>query len=337
MPQAPYSSARRSEVGRVSLTDVVGGPGQTLGSRFALTAYLPTAAGIVTVFLVLAAGAPQQYPTWSRALEATRKLDASDAALLVLGVTLIAVVVQPLQLRLVRLLEGYWGRSQVATTLAGWFEARQEGRRRQLAAAAVPPQAPPRSTDHQREAPPNAVVQADEALRARFPSGALLPTSLGNALRGMEERAGAPYGLDAVVVWPRIYPLLSDVTRATVDDRRDQLDAAARMSVTAGIVALVTLALLWGDGLWLLLPLAAALVSAAAYRAAVAAALAYGESVRVAVELHRFDFLKALHLPLPPSREIEREQNRRLCAFLRQGVPTPLIYEHGPTPRNEKK
>jgi hypothetical protein len=65
-----------------------------------------------------------------------------------------------------------------------------------------------------------------------------------------------------------------------------------------------------------------------AYRAAVAAAVAYGEGIRAAVDLHRFTLLEALHLPLPATPEEERELNRRLSRFLLQGVPLDAPYQH---------
>jgi hypothetical protein len=33
------------------------------------------------------------------------------------------------------------------------------------------------------------------------------PPGLGNVLAAMEDGAGRTYGLDAVIVWPRLYPL----------------------------------------------------------------------------------------------------------------------------------
>ena len=41
------------------------------------------------------------------------------------------------------------------------------------------------------------------------------------------------------------------------------------------------------------------------YRAAVAQAENYGENIRAAIDLYRFDLLKALHQPLPKNRDEE--------------------------------
>ena len=49
-----------------------------------------------------------------------------------------------------------------------------------------------------------------------MPDHLVRATGLGNALAAMEDSAGAAYGLDAVVAWPRLYPLLGDKVRAVV-------------------------------------------------------------------------------------------------------------------------
>jgi len=77
-----------------------------------------------------------------------------------------------------------------------------------------------------------------------------------------------------------------------------------------------------------LLALAPAAVAAAACLGAVQAALAYGESVHSAFDLHRFDPLKALHLPLPANQEAEITLHTSLCNEWRQGLPFRPTYRH---------
>jgi hypothetical protein len=189
--------------------------------------------------------------------------------------------------------------------------------------------------------------RADEAHRARRPAGgcshrccgererlfpadeeALLPTRLGNVMRSGEMRAGAANGLDAVVLWPRLYPVLDETVRALTDDRRDQLDLSARFCAVFALAAVVLLGLLLMHGWWLAVPAGCLVLAWLAYRGTVTAALAYNEALRVAFDLHRFDLLTALHLPLPKSREEEKAQNDDLRAFLLQGWETDFKYEH---------
>ncbi len=304
----------------MGLASLVGLDAGSLGARFSLVSMLPTSVGTLAVTFVVAAGAPGHDPTWGRAVRTARDLDASDTALLAVAVLVVAVVVHPLQLQLVRLLEGYWGASTLARRVSGPLVARQARARQRLAARAS---LSPGTT----VVPADAAI-ADQQLRARYPGESLLPTSLGNVLRAAESSAGRLYGLDAVVLWPRLYPLVDDTQRAVVEDRRDQLDLAARLCVTLGAVAVVTAALLWRYPLWWLAPVAALALSLVAYRSAVAAALAYGDALHVTFDLHRFDLLAALHLPLPADNVTERAQNQQLSSWLRQGGPVPPAYHH---------
>jgi hypothetical protein len=131
-----------------------------------------------------------------------------------------------------------------------------------------------------------------------------------------------------VVAWPRLYPLLSEPVRAQVDEQRDSLDLAARFSAMFAVAALIALGLLATHGWWLLVPVGLVALSWLSYRGAVAAALSYGEGIRTGIDLHRFELLKALHLPLPATLAEEREVNERLSAFLLQGWPDEFVYEH---------
>ncbi|MEK8170988.1 hypothetical protein NKH77_19840 [Streptomyces sp. M19] len=96
-----------------------------------------------------------------------------------------------------------------------------------------------------------------------------------------------------------------------------------RLSVASGATALVSAGMLLRSGWWLALALVPAAVSVLAYRGAVQAALAYGDAVRAAFDLHRFDLLAALRLPLPGSVAEERALAGTLCAHWRQGCRRP--------------
>ncbi|MET9230278.1 hypothetical protein [Lentzea sp. NPDC003310] len=288
-----------------------------LSGRFVLVNYLPTAAGAVCVLVLVWAGAPGARLDFGAAWRTAGKVGVGEVFVLVLAVTLLSLLLQPLQLALVRMLEGAWPRFTAGP--ARWWQRRRRARHKSRAVA---------SSEEPAE-----VQRAGEAaavLRRRFPHDEHLvrPTALGNVLTAMEDQAGRPYGLDAVVVWPRLYPVLGEQVRAVVADRRDSLDLAARLSVTLGLTAVVAAALLHRAGWWLLLPLGLLLAARLAYRGAVQAALAYGEAVEAAFDLHRFDLYRALHLPLPADVETEKQDNRRLSAFWRQGRPVRFLYQH---------
>lgn len=302
---------------------------KVFSGRFFLIGYLPTQAALVFVLLLIAAGAPGEID-FGAAWRKVAGLGAGEAVLVVLGVILVSLVTHPLQLPLVRLLEGHWpGR------LARLPRRHQERRRVRLERAATLGGAGPEAErtrlaeDDLSEAEIQRAGVAGTRLRQRFPSASeVRPSALGNVLAAAEERAGSAYGWDAVVAWPRLYPLLSPQVRTIVDDRRDTLDAVARLSATAAVTGLVAVVLLAGSGGWPALALVPLGLSVIAYHAAVHAALAYGESLDMAFDLHRFDLLTALRLPMPGDRAEEKAANEALCDFWRQGAPVPLTYEH---------
>jgi hypothetical protein len=65
------------------------------------------------------------------------------------------------------------------------------------------------------------------------------------------------------------------------------------------------------------------------YRAALSAATAYGQAMEAAFDLHRFDLLNALHLPLPADLISEVQANQQLSRFLRQPYEYMYALTHG--------
>ena len=299
-------------------------------SRFSLVSYLPTYTAVAYLALLLAGGAPGRHFDLDLAGRRLDALGGVELAALLLAVVLVSVVLQPLQLPLVQLLEGYWPRWLGWITKAG--KARQRARRTALAKRADASQL----TEEQLadRGARQTVLEAAWQLGRRFPpANLLLPMSLGNVLRAMEQQAGSGYGADTVAWWPRLYVVLGEQLRGVVDDRRNQLDVTCRLAASYAVLVVVSVPLLWRSGWWLavaLVPLAVAVVS---YRAATSAALAYGEAVRTAFDLHRFDLLEQLRLPAPATPADELALNHRLNRFWLQGVPmTGVRFEHQPSP-----
>jgi hypothetical protein len=56
------------------------------------------------------------------------------------------------------------------------------------------------------------------------------PTALGNALRAAEVRPQVAYGLDGVVVWLRLYPLLPEAMRSLLGDAQSECQLNAELS-----------------------------------------------------------------------------------------------------------
>ncbi|MGW0766409.1 hypothetical protein [Streptomyces sp. NPDC002676] len=313
------------------------------GRRFYQVGYLPTYAAVFYILLLVWAGArgwkspAGGHLSTTRAWKTAGSLGVGQTLLLLIGVTLAAVLLAPLQTSLVRLLEGGWPERLGS----GWARRRQLARRakwkRRAELPAIGPVPPPQS--HGLPAPtalalpPDTVQRAGVAgseLRRRYPlpDHLVRPTALGNALAAAEDTAGREFGYDAVVAWPRLYPLLGEQTRAIVDDRRDTVDGAARMAATAAVAGVVAAVLLARTGWGLLLALIPLATAWLAYRGAVQAALAYGESLHVAFDLHRFALLRALAADLPGAPADEQRVAAAWCDLWRQGVPMPPGFQY---------
>lgn len=283
------------------------------GRRFFLVGYFPVYAAALWLLTLVWAGAWGPL-TFGDAWKTASGLGVGEVVLLVLALTVAAVVLQPFQLAMVRLLEGT-GPAWLGWGVPLWWQKR---RRDALQDAADLPAGSVPSEEQIQEAG----LKGHE-LRRRFPMPDHLvrATALGNVLTAMEDNAGRTYGIDAVVAWPRLYPLLGERVREIVDDRRDSLDLAARMAVTMAVTAVATGVVLAASGVWWLLTLLPAALAWVSYRGTVHAALAYAESVTVAFDLHRAELFSALRMRLPKNLKEERELNEEWCDHWRQGVP----------------
>ena len=301
-----------------------------IGPRLSLIGLLPLLALFGLIAALLASGAPGSAPDTAKLIAAAKDPGGGDALLLVAGLLALALVVHPLQLTLVRLLEGYWGNTRGARSLAAWCTARQARRRQALVDA----------LRHEGEGPPGAAalqrMQASAAaLLQGFPASPerLMPTALGNVLRAAEDRPQRAYGLDGVTVWPRLFPLLPETMRNLLADARNQMDVALRFAAVFVLAALVCAALLWRYPPWAALALVGLFLAWLSYRAGVQAAAAYGQLVEVAFDLHRFALYPALHVSLPDDPDAERVLNAEVSAVLRQRVPPGYRYTHPPPPK----
>ncbi|MEU0025271.1 hypothetical protein [Streptomyces sp. NPDC006335] len=233
---------------------------------------------------------------------------------------LLGLLLQPFQVRAVRVLEGYWDRWPVTAGLAGVLT---EVQRRRLEALRERAAVPTSDAVTQR-------VKADRARRAgaRPPAHLLLPTALGNALRAGEIRAGERYGLATLASWPRIYMQVSDRMAEALRSTREALEVATNLCwCFLALTALFGVAFYDEPDLWWLCG-CGLLLAAIAYKGAITAAQTYSGLMHVVYDLHRFDLAEALHLPLPGNAEDEEELFTRISdLFAGRGRPD-LPYEH---------
>lgn len=138
----------------------------------------------------------------------------------------------------------------------------------------------------------------------------LRPTRLGNVLTAAEEHSFNLIGLDAVLWWPRLLPLLPEPLRAQIDAAFTPMVALLNLASLVGGLALIggaytastetrwwVFLLVFGGGV---------LLARVCYHAAVTRAVDYGMLVRAAFDLHRHALLTQLGIGIPKNRQDER-------------------------------
>ncbi|QUC56236.1 hypothetical protein IOD14_05215 [Streptomyces sp. A2-16] len=179
----------------------------------------------------------------------------------------------------------------------------------------------------------------DDALRrlsARPPGDLLLPTALGNALRAGELTAGERYGLTTLPSWPRIYLQVSDRMAEVLRSARDALDTAVNLCWSLLALTVTGAAALYDEPTRWWLCGTGLLLAAVAYKGAVTTAQGYSGLMHVAYDLHRFDLLEALHLPLPADGESEEEIFSDVSDLFAGVRREGRAYEH-PDARRERR
>lgn len=178
--------------------------------------------------------------------------------------------------------------------------------------------------------------RVEVAIRLRYPRrvGGLQPTQLANLAEVHREYGLDRFGLDSDLFWLRLlklaradkdfYPLL--------DDAKTQLDFAVAVTVLLGLTVLVwfPLSMLFAPTIWPYLLIAVIGLPAVVifYRVVIQAYGTFAEVVRAALDLYRFDMLKALHLQLPEDLAEEKDTWQKL-ARLAAGAGVDLVYQHG--------
>jgi hypothetical protein len=137
-----------------------------------------------------------------------------------------------------------------------------------------------------------------------------MPTGFGNRLRAVEEYPQLRYGLDTDLVWPRFWLVIPKTTRKELASARRIMDEAALLLFWG----ILFLAWIWLSA-WVIVPSLLVVIFAAWQLNA--AAESYGQLVRAALDLHRFELYDALHWPRPKKPAEETAQGAALCQYLR--------------------
>ena len=264
-----------------------------LGRRLLTTTWIP-----VFAFLALAGVLVCSATRWSTTLAAWQSLPADLRGLVIVlfaaATMLLTQLLAAVRPGLIQLYEGYWDGIPLLRRLTAWCVRRLD-------------------TPSIRDSRPWTLPTPTT----------MLPTRFGNVIRAAEQEARR-YGMDAATVWPRLYVTLPETFTAHFGAAAGVVDLAVTISALG-----VVFAAAGGVFAIVALPWYAAVSCAAGglltgwigYRAAVHAAIGYGELVRAAFDVHRWLLLDAMGLARPTSFSAEHEQWRQLHQLWQRGVP----------------
>lgn len=172
---------------------------------------------------------------------------------------------------------------------------------------------------------------AGQRLGTDFPDDEdlILPTRLGNAIRSFEHYPQKRYGMDAVALWPRLIAKIDKDYAAGVDGAKTSFDFMLNCSALSLLLGLLLLALgllypghlntARGAIVWVAEMAALWGLSHLFYYLSVGRARFWGDMVRGAFDLYRWDLLKQLgYSSAPETPEAERE--------LWQNISKRIIY-----------
>ncbi len=279
-----------------------------LGVFFPVLIYVGV--NLALYFEVFKEGFGAALANWEKLLLQTQILSVLIALIIV---TVLSYLIYNFQYSITRLFEGYWPHSGIFR----WLRNGRTGlyqRRWVYLEAQTQPGSKLTAAEMDEIAQEQLTFYPPEAHHHR-----LMPTKLGNILRAAELYAYDRYGIDSIIVWTRLRPLLTDKAGVSLQDSKIAIDFMLLMSVLATTITLIWCPLLAiftnRLGLFLLCALGWPLAWIC-YQNAVQRSLDYSEELKAIFDLYRYELLKALNRPIPTDIEAERKEWQALSYFL---------------------
>jgi hypothetical protein len=314
----------------------ISGASGAIGRYFSIVSFIPSLflASFTFALIQSDALASTGQPDWAKSGSAFTHV--GSLALLILLSLALGVIVHPIQFALVQFFEGYWGAGRLAQRARVGRILHHYNRFMFLQydgpsyPAILELDESGDSLDQNTKARLLSITDESARLRGGYPREAddIMPTRLGNVLRKYERLAGSQYKLDAVKVIRHVAFVAPPGRVEYLNDQRQQLDLAVRMSATSILATFVAIIFLWRHGLWLLIALAPYGISYLSYRGAVTAAHEYGAAVNTIIDLDRFALYDYLRIRQPANTEEERAANIQLMELLGNNTETVMPYTH---------
>ncbi len=325
------------------------GTGSTIGRYFSIVSVVPSVLLAVWVYLLLLTQPFGSGPSFGLLSNHFSHFQVAETAAVLGGALAIALFLHPLQFTIVQLLEGYWGPSammrrlrvsRTATHLARWARSESvlsgdDSLSEYLESGGNVPAAlaPSRVLTHplRTKEALQLLVAAETATTVydSYPEDPshFLPTRLGNVLRRSELTAGASFRLPVLRFATHIGMVAEPTHTTYLNDRRTEMDLAARLCASSLIATVAAVVCMWAHGLWLLTALLPYTLAWLSYRGAVSSASSYGTALIAWMDLNRFALYEALRLPPVEDADAERKQNELLIDMLNGSPRYRTAYE----------
>jgi hypothetical protein len=288
----------------------------TLSSQFAKNILIGTLFPVVLFVIAISAVVLPLAEITPRAMFGLFFLWEQDSVVpaLTAFVLIVTVVLFALNIPLIRLYEGYpWQNSW----LGQWRTASQRRRAKVLEevrqrARLLTRQAREANVDDALPADFAGLLKDSGEARGEFPKSeaSILPTRLGNVIRAFEGYPKLKYGIDAVLIWPRLAQKLGKDAAETIDSAKASFDFMLNCSVLSSVIAasVVAAGLIRHHpftstyiNIWPACALFFCVLAYLFYLGGINRAASWGTEVKVAFDLYRFDLLSGLGYKLEVS------------------------------------
>ena len=232
------------------------------------------------------------------------------------AISISAFIIQRLDRNVIRILEGYWRKIPLLSLFIDIRINCHKKKRDKLDQEFNGLNSSPRSTYQDRAK----FVQLDSQLR-HYPGEDqdILPTRLGNILRAAECRPLERYGLDAIVVWTRLWILLPDGVRADLQAARSDLNTAARVWLWSVFFCILGVILFFAWNIVWMGPIGLISATFTYYFWLLETATSYCDLIDAVFDLHRITLYKSLCLKFPTNPKQEIESGQKITEYLWRG------------------
>lgn len=254
--------------------------------------------------------------------------------MLLIVIAFLALGLRQLNIPIIRLYEGYYGRNWFP--LLKFFENRRKREYRKIK----------KQIEQMKEEDPAGLMEEYKLSRSYPPyEEAILPTKLGNLIKAFEYYVHEIYNIDPITSWQRLVAVIPQSHREQIGEAETNFSFVLNLSLISAVLGIECLAL-WA-GLWsgpaksasVTLPIYPSKIPSVStialvffllayifYRGSFGLASLWGEYVRSAFDLYRYDLLKQMGIFLPSEPITLKEEREKIWG----PVQMPTFYAKDP-------